>query len=208
MSTENIEIDDTENSLNAANVHTIESRDNEQDFSTKDSQTRRPRPSIKSNANKLTNEVLTSVKEHFKRPAPQEDRYDLFGKTIAMKLRTLEKKQRLIAEKIINDTLFEAELGNITHRSQYSTGQYISSLSPTYISSPIASPNSSSTESSGPIMMQQAQTVRSLSNQDNHSSSTQNSYIVQVPQTPPVLSIPEETLSASSYYSNINLVNL
>nr|CAI5844844.1 unnamed protein product [Callosobruchus analis] len=80
MSTENIEIDDTENSLNAANVHTIESRDNEQDFSTKDSQTRRPRPSIKSNADKLTNEVLTSVKEHFKRPAPQEDRYDLFGK--------------------------------------------------------------------------------------------------------------------------------
>lgn len=61
----------------------------------------------------LTNDVLLSVRGHFKRPAPTsatEDRYDLLGKSIAIKLRSIEKPQRLIAEKIINDPLFDAEM--------------------------------------------------------------------------------------------------
>ncbi|KAK0179371.1 hypothetical protein PV327_005129 [Microctonus hyperodae] len=64
----------------------------------------------------LTNDVLLSVRDHFNRPAPTsvtEDRYDLLGKSIAIKLRSLEKRQRLITEKIINDTLFDAEMANL-----------------------------------------------------------------------------------------------
>lgn len=60
----------------------------------------------------LSNEVLHSVNEHFKRPL--DDRFDIFGKYVAMKLRELPKQQGLIAEKIINDTLFHAELGSLT----------------------------------------------------------------------------------------------
>lgn len=59
---------------------------------------------------------MLSVKDHFKRPASAsatEDRYDLLGRSIAMKLRPLDKRQCLIAEKIINDTLFDAEMGNL-----------------------------------------------------------------------------------------------
>lgn len=64
----------------------------------------------------LTTDILLSVKDHFKRPAPAsatEDQYDLLGRSIAIKLRSLDKRQRLIAEKIINDTLFDAEMGNL-----------------------------------------------------------------------------------------------
>lgn len=62
----------------------------------------------------LTNDDLLLVQNHSKRPAPQDDRYDILGKGVALKLRDLEKTQRLLAEKIINETLFEAETGNLT----------------------------------------------------------------------------------------------
>ncbi|KAG8231412.1 hypothetical protein J437_LFUL012422 [Ladona fulva] len=63
--------------------------------------------------NTLRNEVLMSVKEHFKKPCKQEDRLDMFGKIIVMKLRDLDPNQRRYAEKFINDVLFEAEGGNL-----------------------------------------------------------------------------------------------
>lgn len=68
-----------------------------------------------SHSRDLSNEVLHSVNEHFKRPLLKEDRFDIFGKNVAVKLRDLPKDQRLIAEKIINDTLFQAEMGNLRH---------------------------------------------------------------------------------------------
>ncbi|RZB40369.1 uncharacterized protein BDFB_005149 [Asbolus verrucosus] len=46
----------------------------------------------------------------------EEDEFDLLGKIYANKLRHLEKNQRIYAEKIINDTLFEAQLGNLSRR--------------------------------------------------------------------------------------------
>ncbi len=58
----------------------------------------------------MTNDVLLSETDHFERLSHQEDRYDLLGKSIAMRIRSLEKRQRLIIEKRINDLLFEAEM--------------------------------------------------------------------------------------------------
>lgn len=63
----------------------------------------------------LTKDVLQSVHDHFKRPTYQEDRYDIIGKMVALKLREFKnKQQQSLAEKIINETLFEAEMGNLT----------------------------------------------------------------------------------------------
>jgi len=105
----------------------------------------------KSEQEKLITDVLLTVRDYLKRPSPveqREDRYDLLGKTIAMKLRTLEKRQRLLTEKIINDTLFEAEMGNLNNQSyhshllstknmqQYQNDFSSRSPSPTCISSP------------------------------------------------------------------------
>lgn len=41
------------------------------------------------------------------------DRFDLAAKTWAAKLRELDSNQRIHAEKLINDVLYEAELGNL-----------------------------------------------------------------------------------------------
>ncbi|KAL1490760.1 hypothetical protein ABEB36_013405 [Hypothenemus hampei] len=64
--------------------------------------------------NSLNNDALVSMQDHFKRPYTHEDRFDILGKSVAMKLREVDKRQSLIAEKIINDVIFEAELGNLS----------------------------------------------------------------------------------------------
>ncbi|KAL6260290.1 hypothetical protein P5V15_007822 [Pogonomyrmex californicus] len=44
-----------------------------------------------------------------------EDEYDAIGRNVAAKLRNMRVDQRIIAEKLLNDILFEAQLGNL-HR--------------------------------------------------------------------------------------------
>ncbi|CAH1110749.1 unnamed protein product [Psylliodes chrysocephalus] len=61
----------------------------------------------------MSTEVLTTVRDHFKAPREQPDRYDLIGKIVAVRLRSLGKRQALIAKKKINDVLFEAEMGYV-----------------------------------------------------------------------------------------------
>lgn len=46
-------------------------------------------------------------------PVVPEDRFDVYGKNVAMKLRQLPNDQRMLAEKAINDVLFEAEMGTL-----------------------------------------------------------------------------------------------
>ncbi|CAH1987094.1 unnamed protein product [Acanthoscelides obtectus] len=75
----------------------------------------RHRPTPKSqkpdDQTQLTKEVLATVNNHFKRPRTADDRFDIVGKNVAMKLRDLTNDQRRLAEKFINDVLFEAEGG-------------------------------------------------------------------------------------------------
>lgn len=47
-----------------------------------------------------------------------EDQFDIVGKNIATKLRALPKRQRIIAEKLINEALFEAEVGTLNRNSK------------------------------------------------------------------------------------------
>lgn len=42
-----------------------------------------------------------------------DDKFDIFGKYVANKLRALSDQQHIYAEKIINDTLFEMEINNL-----------------------------------------------------------------------------------------------
>lgn len=71
----------------------------------------RPNTAKKRKNEELTTDVLESVRDHFKKPPSQDDRYDLLGKSVACRIRALDKRQRLIVEKRINDVLFEAEMG-------------------------------------------------------------------------------------------------
>lgn len=75
------------------------------------------RPTQKKCRTAMSDDVLMTINEHFKKPREQkiEDKHDVFGKNVAHKLRGLDNLQRIMAEKIINDALFEAEMGNLTH---------------------------------------------------------------------------------------------
>jgi hypothetical protein len=58
---------------------------------------------------------LETIEHHFKRPKTKEDRYDIFGKNVALKMRDISSHtQRLLAEKLINDALFMAEMGHLS----------------------------------------------------------------------------------------------
>jgi len=46
--------------------------------------------------------------------------FEITGKNVASKLRILTKEQRIIAEKLINDVLYEAQLGILTRNSRLS----------------------------------------------------------------------------------------
>ncbi|XP_014204093.1 uncharacterized protein LOC106636261 [Copidosoma floridanum] len=56
------------------------------------------------------------IRIHHNNSVTVEDEYDAIGKNVAAKLRHMGVDQRIIAEKLLNDILFEAQLGNL-HRN-------------------------------------------------------------------------------------------
>ncbi|XP_025420781.1 uncharacterized protein LOC112690888 [Sipha flava] len=75
------------------------------------------RPLKRNSEAALTKDVLLTVQNHFKRPASQDDRYDIFGKGVTLKLRDLDKTQALFAEKNYQRSFVlrrNGELNNIT----------------------------------------------------------------------------------------------
>ncbi|XP_072385273.1 uncharacterized protein [Diabrotica undecimpunctata] len=58
-------------------------------------------------------ELLITINEKLQQSTPvvqrEKDRFDIFGDNVAVKLRGLPNSQRIMAEKLINDVLFEAE---------------------------------------------------------------------------------------------------
>ncbi|KAI4455749.1 hypothetical protein MML48_9g00000303 [Holotrichia oblita] len=82
---------------------------------------RPPKPGkAKRNDETIANELMESVRDHFKRPRPNitEDRCDIIGNNVAIKLRALDAKTISVAEKL-NDLIFEAELGHLTPEHAY-----------------------------------------------------------------------------------------
>jgi hypothetical protein len=48
----------------------------------------------------------------------RKDMFEITGKNVASKLRILTKEQRIIAEKLINNVLYEAQLGTLARNSR------------------------------------------------------------------------------------------
>lgn len=84
--------------------------------------TKKKKQSSRSN----TDELVDLASSYFKRP---ENESDILAKGWAMKLSRLTHDQRRYAEKIINDTLFEAEMGTLTRNGVVFLSSSSSSLS-------------------------------------------------------------------------------
>lgn len=85
---DNFPEDSTENTIG----HSIEISTHGDEVTTQNEATRPNKK--KSDQEKLTTDVVLTVRDHFKRPPPvepREDRYDLLEKTVAMKLRNLKE---------------------------------------------------------------------------------------------------------------------
>ncbi|GBP63737.1 Putative uncharacterized transposon-derived protein F52C9.6 [Eumeta japonica] len=147
-------------------IHPNEESDN--DGSIAGNSARRPKPK-RTNDDNLVNSVLQSVNDHFKRPRDEvskEDRHDIYFKSIANKLRDLPRQQRMLAEKLMNDVLHEAEWGNLTldfkvintkpDNQRYTTSPSIN-FSPSYQIT--SSSHSSHSASPSPNMQANQQTV-------------------------------------------------
>lgn len=112
---------------------------------------RRPHGNTKqSNQFALTNEVLLTVKDHFKQPQIREDRFDIFRKNVAMKLRDLSTPQRVMAEKLINDVLFEGEMENLStsHKLSYGSNSQSFRMNPLHYPQSMGYGSASSSTSS------------------------------------------------------------
>lgn len=75
------------------------------------------------------NELLSLACDYLAKDNNQDSDFDI-AKVWASKLKTLDSKQRIFAEKAINDILFEAQLGTLNRNSvqinpQSTTGNYI-----------------------------------------------------------------------------------
>lgn len=75
--------------------------------------------STKKMKSELSDDALVSLRGHLGDRSrdvleKQEDRFDIFGRIVAVKMRDLGTRQRILVEKLINDSLFEAELGHLT----------------------------------------------------------------------------------------------
>lgn len=73
-------------------------------------------PKIKRAKTKI-DEILNKVSNHID---IIDDKYDIMGKNIANKLRELPNETVVVAEKVINDVLYEAFLGNIHRGTKFS----------------------------------------------------------------------------------------
>ncbi|XP_071053516.1 uncharacterized protein [Onthophagus taurus] len=65
--------------------------------------------------NDNTESLITLVTEKLKKT--EEDEFDIIGKNVAEKLRKLPTNIKLFSEKIINDCLFEAQLGTLNRHA-------------------------------------------------------------------------------------------
>jgi len=72
----------------------------------------------------------------------KEDRYSVIGKNIAFQLRDLPNEAMLVTEKIINDVLFEAQMGNITKHTRFNLQDTRTNVQLFHTSTPIVSQHS------------------------------------------------------------------
>ncbi|CAH2009334.1 unnamed protein product [Acanthoscelides obtectus] len=93
----------------------------------------RPGPSIKRKSNDdVSAEILSTVRDHIKRPQPQIDCCELLRRTVGIKMRGIKyKRLHIMFEKKINDILYEAEMCAINYPNSTFTSPQHYTPSPT-----------------------------------------------------------------------------
>lgn len=72
----------------------------------------------------MCEQILENVNKKLQNDS--SDEFDIIGQNVAHKLRKLPKEVKIITEKMINDVLFEAEIGNINKATKLSLEQTLS----------------------------------------------------------------------------------
>lgn len=70
----------------------------------------------------MTDELLTTISRKLEAPENSADEFDAVGRNVACKLRRVSEtstRTRVFAEKIINDVLYYAELGEVNENSHF-----------------------------------------------------------------------------------------
>lgn len=65
--------------------------------------------------------MLALVREHLISSSKQEDEWDIAGRNVGAKLRRLSEEQRLYAERLIHEVLFQGQIGNLSIHSKIVT---------------------------------------------------------------------------------------
>lgn len=112
-----------------------------------------PVQSKKKKTEDLQHDLLTLARDHFKKP---ENEYQAMARNWAFKLERMTAEQRRLAEKFINEILFEGEEGNLRRHSVIinPNNQYPIPSSPSsvpYIQSPISHTQSTTPQSPSPV---------------------------------------------------------
>lgn len=56
------------------------------------------------------------------RLSQKDDEFDIFGKNVAIKLRTMTKEQKILSEKLINDVIFYGQMQRLSVNSEVNVG--------------------------------------------------------------------------------------
>lgn len=56
------------------------------------------------------------------RLSQKDDEFDIFGKNVAIKLRTMTKEQKILSEKLINDVIFYGQMQQLSVNSEVNVG--------------------------------------------------------------------------------------
>lgn len=62
--------------------------------------------------------MLALIRDHLRSSSKQEDEWDITGRNVGAKLRRLSEEQRLFAERLIHEILFQGQLNNLSIHSK------------------------------------------------------------------------------------------
>lgn len=64
------------------------------------------------------NMVVALLRDHLRSSSKQEDEWDIAGRNVGAKLRRLSEEQRLFAERLIHEVLFQGQMRNLSIHSK------------------------------------------------------------------------------------------
>jgi hypothetical protein len=96
-------------------------------FYEKEPRTHKRRGRHQESATSTSERVLALVGDRLAATKP-EDNFDIVGRNVAAKLREISKDQAIFAERLINEVLFEAQLGTLNRQTQIATYDFAQNI--------------------------------------------------------------------------------